>query len=328
MSDIDDERLAALMQEVEVEIDTDADDDEDHDESEEQQTDAVDDDGDDEKPNHSDPDEDDEDEGEPHEEDAERARRREERRRKKENRDRAKQRTIRENRQLNEALRERDRQIESLTKQVAAVAQNMTGANLRAIDQQVAQLEYDFQIVENARQEAIHNNNIADYDKAERVKQALIAKYHEAQVIKQRHVQEMATIPAQPVNQENPHLTKFMKNNPWFKPGDTADKNTQLAMAINNTLLNKGMKDDSPQFWRTLQQEIDDVIDADLGPRQQRQRVGGPKVSPGRTSTGNPKTVRIPKEVTDMWEAAGISPTSDKFKKAARDYYLASKQPK
>jgi hypothetical protein len=327
MSDQDDEKLLALLKEVEVEVDIDEEPVEavEPEEEEVASDDTDDDDGDDDKPDHSDDDE--EEESEPHEEDAERARKREERRRKKENRDRAKQRTIRENRQLNEALRERDRQIESLTKQVAAVAQNMTGANLRAIDQEVAQLEYDFQIVENARQEAIQNNNIADYDKAERVKARLIAKYHEAQALKQQKIAEMAAPPPAPPKQENPYLAKFMKNNPWFKPSDATDKNTQIAIAISNSLVSKGKRDDTPQFWRELQQEIDDAIDADPEPRQQRQKVGGPKINSGK-SNSVPTKVTIPKNVRDAWVAAGIPEGSEKFKKAAKDYYLASKQPK
>jgi hypothetical protein len=326
MTDQDDEKLLALLKEVEVEVDID-DDPAEAVEPASKEADGDDtDDDDDDKPDHGDSDADDDDESEPHEEDAERARRREERRRKRDNRKYAEQRTKRQNYELSEALKERDRQIEALRQQVGAVAQNMTGANLRAIDQEVAQLEYDFQIVENARQEAIQNNNIADYDKAERVKARLIAKYHEAQALKQQKIAEMAAPPPAPPKQENPYLAKFMKNNPWFKPSDATDKNTQIAIAISNSLVSKGKRDDTPQFWRELQQEIDDAIDADPEPRQQRQKVGGPKINSGK-SNSTPTKVTIPKNVRDAWVAAGIPEGSEKFKKAAKDYYLASKQP-
>lgn len=236
---------------------------------------------------------------------AEREARRLERRARKEREKAAKER----NRKELEFLRKRN---EVLERRFSAVEQRQMQSEAAIVDGRISNYDDLIRQAEQVYAQAISNQKGDDAAEAMRIRDQLRSERDRFVGYKQ-HLAQQAQQAAQPPQQQEErqqqpqiereapspellgHAEKWMKSNPWYKPGGQ-DEASAIVTAIDSHLANEGYDPETEEYWQELSARVAKRLPehASRAAAGGRQNGGGPAMANGgRAAGGNLKPGEI-----------------------------------
>lgn len=159
--------------------------------------------------------------------------------------------------------------IEALTAELAnmrghidQVSRGQLGLAASDLDSQIAQLQGQLEVIEEAQARAVKDGSDEDFRKAKRLEAVAQQKLGQLGAERARLVAYARQGAQQPGGPQRPNAPdpraarfaeRFMERHDWFDPSDASDEDSNMVKAIDAALVNEGYDPGTKRFWVELE---------------------------------------------------------------------------
>lgn len=179
------------------------------------------------------------------------------------------------------------RRNEELERRFSEVEQRVGHSEITQIDARISDLNSKIKMADDVLGDAVEKGNGKAYREALEIRDKLVETRAQLNYYKGAAKQRSDAAPANINPRMLSHAQAWMRDHPWWKPGENADEDSRRVSRIDAALMNEGYDPTSGEYWDELTDRVQKALphrfkDETLGEEEEEEEPGGRKKKNGK----------------------------------------------